>query len=109
MASAAEQLAANMSWQTFSQAKELQNRILFTLGLLIVYRLGTYIPMPGIDPVRLAQFIEQTQTGILGVFNMFAGGAVSRMAIFALGIMPYISASIIMQLMMAMVAEARGS
>ncbi len=103
MASAAEQLAANISWSTFGKAKELQNRILFTLGLLIVYRLGTYIPMPGIDADQLARFIEQTQGGILGVFNMFAGGAVGRMAIFALGIMPYISASIIMQLMTSMV------
>ncbi len=103
MASAAEQLAANLSWSSFGKAKELQNRLLFTLGLLIVYRLGTYIPMPGIDPAQLARFIEQTQGGILGVFNMFAGGAVGRMAIFALGIMPYISASIIMQLMTSMV------
>ncbi|WP_333832209.1 preprotein translocase subunit SecY [Rubrimonas sp.] len=103
MASAAEQLAANLSWSSFGKAKELQSRILFTLGLLIVYRLGTYIPMPGIDPDQLARFIQQTQGGILGVFNMFAGGAVGRMAIFALGIMPYISASIIMQLMTSMV------
>jgi preprotein translocase subunit SecY len=103
MASAAEQLAANLSWSAFGKAKELQSRILFTLGLLIVYRLGTYIPMPGIDPEQLARFIEQTSGGILGVFNMFAGGAVGRMAIFALGIMPYISASIIMQLMTSMV------
>ena len=105
MASAAEQLAANLSWSTFGKAKELQSRILFTLGLLIVYRLGTYIPMPGIDPEQLARFIEQTQGGILGVFNMFAGGAVGRMAIFALGIMPYISASIIVQLLTAMVPQ----
>ena len=103
MASAAEQLAQNFSWSSISQAKELRQRILFALGLLIIYRLGTYIPMPGIDTVRLAQFIEQTQSGILGVFNMFSGGAVSRMAIFSLGIMPYISASIIMQLMTSMV------
>ncbi|MFN3614114.1 MAG: preprotein translocase subunit SecY [Rubrimonas sp.] len=103
MASAAEQLASNLSWSAFGKAKELQSRILFTLGLLIVYRLGTYIPMPGIDPEQLARFIEQTSGGILGVFNMFAGGAVGRMAIFALGIMPYISASIIMQLLTSMV------
>ncbi|SET69417.1 preprotein translocase subunit SecY [Oceanicella actignis] len=105
MASAAEQMAANLSWSTFGKAKDLQNRIWFTLGLLIIYRLGTYIPMPGIDPVELSRFIEQTSSGILGVFNMFAGGAVSRMAIFALGIMPYISASIIMQLLTSMVPE----
>ncbi len=103
MASAAEQLAANLSWSAFGRAKELRQRIVFALALLIIYRLGTYIPMPGIDPVQLARFIEQTQSGILGVFNMFSGGAVSRMAIFSLGIMPYISASIIMQLMTSMV------
>ncbi len=103
MASAAEQLAQNFSWSSIAQAKELRQRIFFALGLLIIYRLGTYIPMPGIDTLRLAQFIEQTQSGILGVFNMFSGGAVSRMAIFSLGIMPYISASIIMQLMTSMV------
>ncbi len=105
MASAAEQMAQNMSWSAFGKAKELQARILFALALLVIYRIGTYIPMPGIDPIQLSQFIEQTQSGILGVFNMFAGGAVSRMAIFALGIMPYISASIIMQLMTSMVPE----
>jgi preprotein translocase subunit SecY len=105
MASAAEQMAANLSWGTFGKAKDLKNRIWFTLGLLIIYRLGTYIPLPGIDPVALAGFIQQTQGGILGVFNMFAGGAVSRMAILTLGIMPYISASIIMQLMTSMVPE----
>ena len=103
MASAAEQMAANLSWSAIGQAKDLQRRILFTLSLLIIYRLGTFIPMPGIDPVQLARFMEQTQGGILGIFNMFAGGAVSRMAIFSLGIMPYISASIIMQLGTAMV------
>ncbi len=103
MASAAEQMAANLSWSALGQAKDLQRRIFFTLGLLIIYRLGTFIPMPGIDTVQLARFIQQTQGGILGVFNMFSGGAVSRMAIFSLGIMPYISSSIIMQLATAMV------
>ena len=103
MASAAEQMAANLSWSTFGKAKDLHARLLFALGLLIIYRLGTYIPMPGIDTVQLARFMEQTSSGILGMFNMFAGGAVGRMAIFALGIMPYISASIIMQLMTSMV------
>jgi preprotein translocase subunit SecY len=102
MASAAEQMAANLSWSALGQAKDLQRRIFFTLGLLIVFRLGTFIPMPGIDPVQLKIFIEQTQGGILGIFNMFGGGAVSRMAIFSLGIMPYISASIIMQLASSM-------
>jgi preprotein translocase subunit SecY len=103
MASAAEQMAANLSWSAIGQAKDLQRRIFFTLGLLIVFRLGTFIPMPGIDPERLRIFIEQTQGGILGIFNMFGGGALSRMAIFSLGIMPYISASIIMQLATSMV------
>jgi preprotein translocase subunit SecY len=103
MASAAEQMAANLSWSALGQAKDLQRRIMFTLGLLIVYRLGTFIPIPGIDPVQLARFVEQTQGGILGIFNMFGGGALSRMAILSLGIMPYISASIIMQLATSMV------
>ena len=96
-------MAANLSWSALGQAKDLQRRIFFTLGLLIIYRLGTFIPMPGIDTVQLARFIQQTQGGILGVFNMFSGGAVSRMAIFSLGIMPYISSSIIMQLATSMV------
>ena len=103
MASAAEQMAANMSWGAFGKAKDLQNRILFTLGLLIVYRLGTFIPIPGIDGEQLRAFVEQTQGGILGIANMFTGNALGRMAIFALGIMPYISASIIMQLATSMV------
>ncbi|MEP2943301.1 MAG: preprotein translocase subunit SecY [Hyphomicrobiales bacterium] len=103
MPSAAEQLAANINFGTFSKAKELQKRILFTLGCLVVYRIGTYIPIPGIDSVQLAIAFEQAQSGILGLFNMFSGGAVGRLAIFALGIMPYISASIIMQLMTSVV------
>ena len=101
MASAAEQLASNMNFGAFSKAEELKKRIWFTLGALIVYRLGTYIPLPGINPVVLADIFEQNQGGILGMFDMFAGGALSRMTIFALNIMPYISASIIMQLMTA--------
>ncbi len=105
MASAAEQMASNISWSAFGKAKELQSRILFALGLLIVYRIGTFIPVPGIDPVALAQFVEQAQQGIGGILNMFSGGAIGRMAIFALGIMPYISASIIVQLMTAMVPQ----
>ncbi|MGB0507188.1 MAG: preprotein translocase subunit SecY [Pikeienuella sp.] len=103
MASAAEQLASNFSWGAIGQAKELRQRILFALGLLIIYRIGTYIPMPGIDTVQLAEFVNRQRDGILGVVNMFSGGAISRMAIFSLGIMPYISASIIMQLMTSMV------
>lgn len=103
MASAAEQLAANLNFGAFARAKELQKRLLFTLFVLIIYRIGTYIPMPGIDPDVFANAFQQQQQGILGVFNMFSGGAVERMAIFALNVMPYISASIIMQLMAATV------
>jgi preprotein translocase subunit SecY len=99
MASAAEQLAANINIGAFGKAKELQQRILFTLGALIAYRLGTYIPMPGIDAAALAGMIQKTQGGILGMFNAFGGGAFGRMAIFALGIMPYITASIIVQVL----------
>jgi preprotein translocase subunit SecY len=105
MASAAEQMAANMSWSAFGKATELRQRILFTLGLLIVYRFGTYIPVPGIDGGALRDFMEQAQAGIGGVLNMFTGGAISRMGIFALGIMPYISASIIVQLLTSMVPK----
>jgi len=103
MASAAEQLAANLNFSAFAKAEDLKKRIWFTLGALLVYRLGTYIPMPGINPDAFAQAFQQQSGGVLGMFNMFAGGAVERMAIFALGIMPYISASIIMQLMTSVV------
>ena len=99
MASAAEQLVSNLNFAAFSKATELKKRIWFTLGALLIYRLGTYIPIPGIDPQALADIFRQQQGGILGMFNMFAGGAVGRMAIFALNIMPYISASIIIQLL----------
>ena len=105
MASAAEQMASNISWGAFGKAKELQSRIFFALGLLIVYRIGTYIPVPGIDAIALERFVEQNQSGVGGILNMFSGGAIGRMAIFALGIMPYISASIIIQLMTAMVPQ----
>ena len=103
MASAAEQMAANLSWSTFGKAKDLQSRILFAIGLLIVYRIGTYIPVPGVDAERLRQFFDQAGEGLGGMLNMFTGGAVGRMAIFSLGIMPYISASIIVQLLASMV------
>src|SRR4029079_4345923 len=99
MASAAEQLAANINFQAFSKATELKKRIWFTLGALIIYRLGTYIPIPGVDPGELARFAQQNASGILGWVNGLAGGALGRMAIFALNIMPYISASIIIQLL----------
>ncbi len=99
MASAAEQLAANINFGSLSKNQDLQNRIWFTLGALLVYRLGSYIPIPGIDTAAIAQFTNQNASGILGWMNGLAGGALGRMAIFALNIMPYISASIIMQLM----------
>jgi preprotein translocase subunit SecY len=99
MASAAEQLAANINFGSIAKAEELKKRIWFTLGALIVYRLGTYIPLPGIDPEALRQSFQSASGGMLGLFNMFSGGAVERMAIFALNIMPYISASIIIQLL----------
>ena len=105
MASAAEQLAANINWSAFSKAEELKKRIWFTLGALIVYRLGTYIPLPGIDPAAFeASFLGHKQ-GVLDMFNMFSGGAVQRMAVFALNIMPYISASIIIQLLSSVIPE----
>ena len=99
MASAAEQLAANLNFGAFAKADELKKRIWFTLGALLVYRLGTYIPLPGIDPNIWEQVFRSQAGGILGMFNMFAGGGIHRMAIFALNIMPYISASIIIQLL----------
>ncbi|MEK0164555.1 preprotein translocase subunit SecY [Phaeobacter sp. JH20_36] len=103
MVSAAEQMAANTSWAALGKATDLRNRILFTLGLLIVYRLGTYIPVPGIDADALRQFMTSAGQGIGGMVSMFTGGALGRMGIFALGIMPYISASIIVQLLTSMV------
>ncbi|MFY0681734.1 MAG: preprotein translocase subunit SecY [Thalassovita sp.] len=103
MASAVEQMAANTSWAALGKATELRNRILFTLALLIVYRLGTYIPVPGIDGNALREFMDGAAAGIGGILSMFTGGALARMGIFALGIMPYISASIIVQLLTSMV------
>jgi preprotein translocase subunit SecY len=98
MASAAEQLARNLNFSTFSKAKVLQQRILFTLGALLVYRFGTYIPVPGIDPQAYAQTFQQgAAQGIFGMFDLFAGGAVHRMAVFALNLIPYITASIVVQ------------
>src|SRR5437763_3521407 len=99
MASAAEQLAANLNLSAPAKAEELKKRIWFTLGALLVYRFGTYIPLPGIDPARWDDIFRSNAGGILGMFNMFSGGGIHRMAIFALNIMPYISASIIIQLM----------
>ncbi|MFC5737981.1 preprotein translocase subunit SecY [Sinirhodobacter huangdaonensis] len=103
MASAAEQMAANLSWEALGKATELRQRIYFTIGLLIIYRLGTYIPVPGIDATALREFMDKAGSGIGGMLSMFTGGALGRMGIFALGIMPYISASIIVQLLTALV------
>src|ERR1700761_3085685 len=105
MPSAAEQLASNFNFSSLGKAKELRDRLLFTLGVLIIARLGTYIPMPGIDPAGLAHMMNSQAGGLLDVFNTLAGGAVQRMAIFSLGIMPYISASIIIQLMTTVIPE----
>ncbi len=99
MASAAERLASSINFSALGKADELKRRIWFTLGALLVFRFGTFVPIPGIDPVAFAETFKQNSAGILGMFNVFAGGAIERMAIFALNIMPYISASIIMQLM----------
>ncbi|KGJ13699.1 preprotein translocase subunit SecY [Paracoccus sanguinis] len=96
-------MAANLSWGQLGKATELRQRIWFTIGLLIIYRLGTYIPVPGIDGGALRNFMEQAQAGIGGILSMFTGGALGRMGVFALGIMPYISASIIVQLLASMV------
>src|SRR5476651_1452735 len=97
--SAAERLAANMNFGMLSKATELKKRFLFLIGALCVYRLGTYIPVPGIDPHILAEIFAKQQGGVLGMFNMLAGGALQRMTIFALAVMPYISASIITQIL----------
>ena len=99
MASAAEQLAANLNLGVLSKATELKKRIWFTLGALLVYRIGTYVPVPGVDASVMAEMLRQHGGGILGMFDMFTGGALGRMTVFALNIMPYISASIIIQLM----------
>jgi preprotein translocase subunit SecY len=101
MASAAEQLASNLNLGAFAKATELKKRIWFTLGALVIYRLGTYIPLPGIDPQILSEIFKSQSGGLLDIFDMFSGGALGRMTIFALTIMPYISASIIIQLLTA--------
>ena len=101
MASAAEQLAASINFSAFAKATELKNRLWFTLGALVIYRLGTYIPLPGIDPNVLQEVFSRNSGGILGMVDLFSGGALGRMTIFALNIMPYISSSIIVQLLTA--------
>ncbi len=103
MVSSPEALAANINLSAFSKASELKSRIWFTLIALIVYRAGTYIPIPGIDPIALGQLFKAHGGGILGMFDMFSGGALNRMTIFALSVMPYITASIIVQLLGAIV------
>jgi preprotein translocase subunit SecY len=103
MASATEQLARQFNWGAFGKAKDLKARLLFTLGAMIIFRLGTHIPLPGVNPQMLAQIFANKSAGVLGMFDMFSGGALQRMAIFALGIMPYISASIIVQMLGAVV------
>ncbi len=103
MARAPERMAAGMGLDALSKATELRGRLLFTLGALVIYRLGTYIPVPGINPVALAEIFNRNSSGLLGMFDMFSGGSLGRMTIFALTIMPYITASIIMQLMTAVV------
>ena len=103
MASSADRMAAGAGFGALAKADELKKRLWFTVGALIIYRLGTYLPLPGIDPNALADIFSQQSSGILGMFDMFSGGALGRMTIFALNIMPYITASIIMQLMTAIV------
>tara|TARA_Y100001970_G_C14216121_1_gene849749 strand:- start:563 stop:1903 length:1341 start_codon:yes stop_codon:yes gene_type:complete len=107
MANAAEKLASNMNFGAIGKATELRNRLLFTLGALIVFRLGTFLPIPGINPAALQQFFEQQSSGILGIFDTFSGGALRRMGIFALGVMPYISASIIMTLLQSSIPQLK--
>ena len=103
MASPTDRMAASAGFGALAKADELKKRLWFTVGALIIYRLGTYLPLPGIDPGALADIFSQQSSGILGMFDMFSGGALGRMTIFALNIMPYITASIIMQLMTAIV------
>ena len=107
MATAVEKLASNMNFGAIGKASELRNRLLFTLGVLIVFRLGTFLPIPGINPIALQQFFEQQSSGILGIFDTFSGGALRRMGIFALGVMPYISSSIIMTLMQSSIPRLK--
>ena len=103
MASAAEQMAANLSFANFSKATALKSRIWFTLGALVVFRLISFVPLPGIDPLALSSLFEQTRGGVLDFFNMFSGGALERMSLIALGVTPYITASIVVQLLTSLV------
>ena len=103
MASAAEQMASNLSFANFSKATELKSRIWFTLGALVVFRLISFVPLPGIDPLALSSLFEQTRGGVLDFFNMFSGGALERMSLIALGVTPYITASIVVQLLTSLI------
>ena len=103
MASSAEQMAANLSFANFSKATELKNRIWFTLGALVVFRLISFVPLPGIDPLALSSLFDQTRGGVLDFFNMFSGGALERMSLIALGVTPYITASIVVQLLTSLI------
>jgi len=98
MASRADNLASNFSLAKFSQATDLKNRIWFTIGALIIFRLLSYVPLPGVDPTALAALYQQTKGGVLDIFNTFSGGSLERMSLIALGVMPYITASIVVQL-----------
>src|SRR3546814_18377241 len=98
MASAAEQLASNLNFSTFAKAEDLKKRLWFTLAALLVYRLGTHIPLPGLNPEAYAQAFRRQAGGLLGLFNMFAGGAVERLAIFPPGLIPYTPATHLPQL-----------
>src|ERR1700744_4420651 len=102
MPSAVEQFASNLNFGAFAKAEELKQRLWFTLGALIIYRVGTYVPLPGIDPHIWQEIFRQKSGGVMDMFNMFSGGALQRMTIFALNVMPYISASIIMELLTSM-------
>src|SRR5919108_136725 len=103
MASAAEQLAANLNWGAIGKATELKKRLWFTVGALVVFRIGAYVPVPGVDPAALAEIFSQNAGGIAGMLDVFSGGSIGRMSILALSIMPYISASIIMQILTTVV------
>src|SRR5258708_37602029 len=103
MASAAEQLASNLIWGAIGKATELKRRLWFPLGALLVFRIGAYIPVPGVDPAALAEIFQRNSGGIAGMLDVFSGGSIGRMSILALSIMPYISASIIMQILTTVV------
>src|SRR5215204_2176869 len=103
MASAAEQLASNLNWGAIGKATELKKRLWFTVGALLVFRVGAYIPVPGVDPAALAEIFAQNAGGIAGLLDVFSGGSIGRMSVLALSIMPYISASIIMQILTTVV------